>query len=277
MDISTSLKKLFFMLMSYFSSGIPSAMLFYGSPVPLELLSRFDMVIVEPEYLADPTALSSSGSDVFAYISVGEINHSRSWHSDIPGSWLLGVNKDWSTSIVNLDEPGWQDHLLSKQMQPLWNAGYRGFFLDTLDSYQISTLNTALRKRQRKALIKIVQAMHERFPGVKIIVNRGFDLFPDIADLVVGVAAESLFKRWDASQSKYTDVPDEDRKWLSDQLSRLKSEHNLQVLVIDYLPYSRRDEARDIAKKISALGFIPIVTNYSMDMIGISSIEVWAK
>lgn len=52
--------------------------LFYGKPVPTELLSHFKQVLVESDNIDNIEQLISKGVDVFAYLSVGEINASFS-------------------------------------------------------------------------------------------------------------------------------------------------------------------------------------------------------
>ena len=47
----------------------------------------------------------------------------------------------------------------------------------------------------------------------------------------------------------------------AENLERVRSEYKLPVIAIDYTPPGARDIARDTARKIAALGFIPWVTN----------------
>lgn len=106
----------------------PSTAFFYGRPAPVDLLSHFKQVVVEPENMDNLDQLKAMGTEVFAYISVGEINPSRSWYSEIPQSWFLGNNEGWGSSIVDLTQQGWHDYLINNYMTRLWKEGYRGFF-----------------------------------------------------------------------------------------------------------------------------------------------------
>ncbi|MEF3074848.1 endo alpha-1,4 polygalactosaminidase [Methylobacter sp. Wu1] len=255
----------------------PSTAFFYGKPMPVDLLSHFEQVVVEPENIDNIDPLTAKGIQVFAYLSVGEINPSRTWHAEIPKHWLLGKNTDWGSSIVDLSKKEWRDHLINKQIAPLWQRGYRGFFLDTLDSYQLIIKDPRHRLVQQQALIDLIRTIHRRFPGIQLILNRGFDLLPHIGKYAVAVAAESLFQRWNAVSNSYSEVPESDRAWLLKKLNEAHDQYGLQVIVIDYVPPKQKTLARDVANRIAALGFTPWVSNPPMDMLGIGSVEVFPR
>lgn len=255
----------------------PSTAFFYGKPVPVDLLAHFEQVVVEPDNIANIEPLTAKGISVFAYLSVGEINQSRSWFAEIPKTWILGENKAWGSSIIDLNNKDWQDYVINKLMAPLWERGYRGFFLDTLDSYQLITEDPNLRLIQQQALVNLIKTMHNRFPGIKLIFNRGFELLPEVASYAVALAAESLFQRWDAGLASYSEVPEADRNWLLTKLNQIHAQYGLQIIVIDYVSPAQRELAREVAEKISALGFTPWVSNPSMDMLGVGSLEVFPR
>jgi polysaccharide biosynthesis protein PelA len=261
---------------SYVSAN-PSTAFFYDKPMPIELLSHFKQVVVEPDNIDDIEQLISKGVDVFAYLSVGEINTSRPWYAEIPETWLVGKNTAWGSHIVDLSQKAWQEYVIDKLMTPLWERGYRGFFLDTLDSYLLITKDTKYRLVQQQALIDLIREMHRRFPDAKLILNRGFELLPNVAGDVIAVAAESLFQGWNASSNSYGEVKESDRGWLLNKLNQVHDQYGLQIIVIDYISPKQRDLAREVADKISELGFTPWVSNPAMDMMGIGSLEVFPK
>jgi uncharacterized protein (TIGR01370 family) len=255
----------------------PNIAFFYGKPVPVDQLTHFEQVVVEPDNIDNIEPLTSKGIGVFAYLSVGEISQSRSWFPDIPKNWLLGENKVWKSSIVDLANKDWQDYVINKQIAPLWDKGYRGFFLDTLDSYQLITEDPNFRMVQQQALVNLIRTMHTRFPGIKLILNRGFEVLPDVAGYAVALSAESLFQRWDTATNSYGEVPQVERDWLLDKLNQVHAQYGLQIIVIDYVSPEKKELAREVAARITALGFTPWVSNSSLDMMGIGSLEVFPR
>lgn len=244
----------------------PSTAFFYGSPIPVPALSQFERVVVEAENVKDLAGLRVAGADVFAYVSVGEAEGWRATARALPPELFMGNNVAWHSRIADLTQPGWRDYLIEQRMAGLWSEGYRAFFLDTLDSYQIALKDPQAQDAQAKALVEIIRAMHRRFPGVQLLFNRGFAVLPEAGPLAVGLVAESLFQRWNPMTQAYERVSDEDHDWLLAQLKQARS-RRLPITVIDYVPADQPELARETARKIAALGFAAWVSTPGLDMI----------
>lgn len=256
--------------------ALESAAYFYGSQPPVNELAMFSKVVVEPDHLsdADMQRLQSAGSLVFAYISIGETGRERSWYIDTRREWEIGENRAWNSAVMDMTNIAWQEFILERLVKPLSDRGYDGLFLDTLDSYRLITDEPEKQKMQEKGLADFISRLHQRFPGMKILLNRGFEVIPDVHDQVDGIVAESLFQRWDPAKRIYTAVPEEDRRWLKETLQEIHTSYRLPVHVIDYVDPANRNLARETARKIEDLGFTPWVTNASLDMLGISTLEI---
>lgn len=250
----------------------------YGSQPPWELLSAFDQVVLEPDHVP-PQQLHrlAASSEVYAYVSVGEVSADRLWSDRLPASWILGENSDWNSAVIDQSQPQWPEFFLREVIEPLHRKGFRHFFLDTLDSYQLVTATPAQRAAQVAGMVRLIRLLKTRHPDSKLFLNRGFELLPEIHSLVEAVAAESLFAGWDPASRVYRPVPESDRNWLVERLDAVKRDYGLPVTVIDYLPAARRDEARQVAEKIRKLGFTPWVTNARLDLMGPGDIEVMPR
>src|SRR6185436_13877474 len=75
----------------------PSVAFFYGKPVPVAELGRFDWVVVEPDHLAPRglDELQRAGVTVFAYLSLGETAPDA-----IDAASILGRNAPWGSVVV---------------------------------------------------------------------------------------------------------------------------------------------------------------------------------
>lgn len=251
---------------------LPLTAFFYGAQVPASALAKFERVVVEADQVPDLRLLRAAGADIFAYVSVGEAEGWRSSARALPPEWFLGCNASWGSRIADLTHPGWRHYLLDERMAGLWATGYRAFFLDTLDSYRIATKDAAQERAQTAALVQLVTAMHDCFPGVKLLLNRGFDVLPEVAQLCVGVVAESLFQGWHAGLKAYVRVSKADRRWLLNRLNDAKDRFGLPVTVIDYVSPAEPALARDTARRIAALGFSPWVSGPGLDVL-----PIWAS
>jgi len=252
----------------------PSVAFHYGARPPVDMLQAFDVAVVEPDSGFDPRRANTPNTAWFAYVSVGEVLPSRAYFKDIPKAWLAGSNDAWSARVVDQAADGWPAFYVDKVIAPLWERGYRGFFLDTLDSYQLVAKTDAARARQEAGMVRVIQAIKARYPEAKLLFNRGFEILPQVHSLAYAVAFESLFRGWNQAQGAYTEVSQQDRDWLLNQARIVRDEYKLPVISIDYCPPTDGKCRRDTARRIRALGITPYVTDSGLQTVGVGAFEV---
>ncbi|MET1489688.1 bifunctional glycoside hydrolase 114/ polysaccharide deacetylase family protein [Uliginosibacterium paludis] len=257
-------------------AALQSVGFYYGADTRLQEFHAFDVTVVDPDHGFDPELWRRGSGELYAYVSVGEVHPSRSWAGEIPQSWKLGRNEAWASTVMDQRNPAWREFALTRIFAPLWQRGYRGFFLDTLDSYQLGGA-AADPAAQQAGLVSLIRALRTRFPGIRLIANRGFELLPDIGSELEAIAAESLYRGWNQSARQYREVPEADREWLLARLEEAHQRYRLPVIVIDYLPPAQRAQMRDTARRILQHGFIPWVASGQLDTLGMSRIEVMPR
>ncbi len=255
----------------------PAVAFYYGSEPPWDELHAFDWAVVEPDHVT-PAALQQGGdTTLFAYVAVGEVDRDRDYLGAIPKEWQLGTNRAWNSIVIDQAQPQWPAFFADHVIAPLWQKGFRAFFLDTLDSYQLFAKDAAARARQEAGLVAVIREIKRRYPDAQLLLNRGFEILPQVHELVAGLAAESLYAGWDPANGRYGPVAADERQWLLGQLKQVRERYRLPVIVIDYLPPGQRAQARQVAAKISAQGFIPWVTDHDLTMLGVGSLEVMPR
>lgn len=248
---------------------------YYGAELPEELLDHYDLVVVDPDFHPKlPSLAAGRRARPVAYVSIEEVGPGRSWARELPDGWLLGRNEAWGSHVVDVRQPGWREFMLARVLEPLWAAGYRAFFFDTLDSHVLALSDQAGREACGQAVAAFIAAAVQRFPGAHIVLNRGFELLPAVGHLVHGVVAESLFAGWDATHQHYTKVQEADRAWLLSRLQEARVRHGLHVTVIDYVPPEKKEKRREVARRIASLGFVPWVSRPALDDLGTGLVEV---
>ncbi|WP_298212759.1 bifunctional glycoside hydrolase 114/ polysaccharide deacetylase family protein [Acidovorax sp.] len=231
----------------------------------------FDLLVVDPGHTKTSTPPELPGTDIYAYVSVAEALPSRPDYKDIPAEWKMARNGDWKSDVIDQTPEQWPDFFATQVIAPLWKQGYRGFFLDTLDSYRLAAKFD--EEAQQRGLVRVIETLHQRFPGIQLILNRGFEIVPRVRDKIRMVAAESLYQGWNARTQRYESVKEADRQWLQNQLRTIRERDGIPALVIDYVPPHDRALTRSTAARIQADGFIPWVTDSALSTIGIGSIE----
>ncbi len=255
----------------------PNVAFFYGKSLPADELRAFDIAVVDPLSEADPKTFNSTHSELFAYVSVGEVHPSRAYVRDLPAGWLIGENPIWHSRIVDQAAPEWPEFFLERVIAPLWQRGYRGFFFDALDSFRLVATTPAQRRAQEQGLARVIELTKSRYPNAKLIFNRGFEILPAVGKHAYAIAAESLFDGWDQRSGRYVEVTPGERESLVRELTAAKTHYGLPVIVIDYVRIGERARARRTANQIKALGFIPWVTSAELDQLGVGAIEVMPR
>lgn len=258
-------------------SRTPNIAFHYGSKPPVDSLQAFDIAVVEPDSGFDPHTAATPNTQWFSYVSIGEVAPSRSYLKDIPTAWLIGNNDAWGARVVDQAAEGWPAFYVDKVIAPLWQRGFRGFFLDTLDSYQLKAKTDAERARQEAGMVAVIRAIKARYPEAKLIFNRGFEILPQVNQMAYAVAFESLYRGWDQGGKRYTEVSEADRNWLLGQARTIREQYRLPVISIDYCPPAERKCARDTAARIRALDIIPYVADPGLQTVGIGNIEVMPR
>ncbi|WP_245727638.1 endo alpha-1,4 polygalactosaminidase [Nitrosovibrio tenuis] len=243
---------------------------YYGSRPPVDDLRHFDQIVIQPSQVLphEKAALLKLDSLIFAYVSFGEIARNSEDMPRIKTSWSIGVNPAWNSLVMNMNDPGWHEYLLEHHFARLWREGYRAFFLDTVDSYLIVTAEGKQREEQETGLVALLAEVKRRFPGCKLILNRGFEVLDRASQYADGMVAESLFHGFDPVTGKHAPTKEENRTWLLNQLSRAQNEFKVPVTVLDYVEPGNWAEAEKTAREIVKLGFMPWVANGDLTWLG---------
>lgn len=259
------------------NNNAPNYAFYYGDVPPVDALQAFDKVVVDPASNLDPQNVSTPNTKWLAYVSVGEVEGWRDYADKIPKQWLQGNNPDWKTKVIDQSSPDWPAFFVANVITPLWNRGYRGFFLDTLDSYQLVAKTPEARAQQQAGLIAVIQAIKSTYPEADLVLNRGFEILPQVSNLVSAVALESLYRGWNQRAGHYTEVSEKDRQWLLGQIQTIRDNYQLPVIAIEYCAPEDTACADFATTQIRQLGVIPYVTDGALSTIGRGLIQVMAR
>lgn len=257
-----SLKRLLLLAIIFCNQAFSqqSAAVFYGSQIPVNQLCNYNIIIVDPYSDLNPKR-DCPNSKIFAYASLGEVSLDSPYFKLIQPNWVIGKNEAWNNNkVLDQTNPGWQKFFLNQIIEPLWQKGYRGFFLDTLDSYYLAVHDPKLQEKQIKGMVETIRQIKIRHPDAKIILNRGFVLLPYIHSDIYAVLIESLYNAWHQQERAYEETPPAERKQLFEEINKIRA-MNLPIIIVDYLPPNQQYKAKELAEQLSKQGFIPWITD----------------
>jgi polysaccharide biosynthesis protein PelA len=248
-----------------------SAVVYYGPNTPYALLAGHDYIIVQPGHTdTNTTGFKSNQDHMYAYISVGEAEAGAWYFKDIKSEWVLGANGLWSSKVMDISNPEFHKFMLDNVIGDLRKKGFRHFFFDTLDSYQIIAKDDKERQRMKAGLIRFVKAFHKQYPDAKLILNRGFEIIDEVHEAIEAVLFESLFLGLSSKDLGYTEMTPQQREWLMIHVNRIKA-YGKPVIAVEYAKDTHSKNAHDVCKRIKALGIIPYIGDRALQHVGLSS------
>ena len=248
-----------------------SAIVYYGDKISYPMVGIHDYIIVQPAL----TNVHTHGFDVYkdkmyAYVSIGEIDKNIKEYAKVKKSWIVAQNKAWGSDVLDLTNPEYQEFFFKEMIEPQIKRGFKNFFFDTLDSYQLAKQSASQKAKSEAALAYMINSFHKRYPDSKLVINRGFEIIDKVYKSVQAVLFESYYRGLGGSKLSYKEVSASDRKWLDIYIKKIKS-YNLDVICVDYLDLKDMDLAKKIIKKIKHKGMIPYISDKDLTSYGKSS------
>lgn len=257
-----------------------------------DALSKRGAAIIEvasqtPESIA---AIRKNGTLAIGYISAGEDANLRKGDEKGPGGFDSAYydrnnddkpdrNETWNSYYTNAGSEAWIQHFLGEAKRLREEYGVDGFFLDTVESFTLYTEN-------RKPMVALIRKLREENPEAIIVLNRGWDLLPDLDGTVDGLMYESFTLSYDFGTKSYVRMRpsalDEGREIVERFLRPAQEKHGLVVLALDYAAGPEEPSIQDSVDRAVSFNMIPEISNIYLDKIYDHKFigkkgEVWQK
>lgn len=240
---------------------------YYGKAEDWRSFQHLDVVVFDADQHPPIAPLKAHGVKVLAYLSVAEIAPYRSFSEEMLAmpDFVIGRQPQWNASIVDIRNPVWREHMLVKQLPAIIAQGFDGVMIDTLDSALAQyALDPARFAGTREAAIQLIRDIRQNIPASSLImVNRGFDIAPDIADKIDILLAESIMV--DARQQPFQLF--EKSVYLShvERLQQLQRKNaHLSIFTLDYFDTGDMNARQDIECTQRSHGFSPYVATLDL-------------
>jgi polysaccharide biosynthesis protein PelA len=244
---------------------------YYGHPVEPELFKPYNPIVLEPGNFPEIPFALKENKVVYAYLSLGEISKERPYFNEAKElGLLLGENPNWPGSYyVDVRQESWARLVLDRLIPALLVQGFQGIFLDTLDdAIYLEQSDPDIYKGMKKGAVQLVQLIRVYFPNVHIMLNRSYELLPEVGSFIDALVAESLYTEYSFSKKIYEYVPADQYasrvQWLQQVQKKFPY---LQIFSLDYWYPEQLEVIENIYAKERENGFRPYVSVIGLDQI----------
>lgn len=250
--------------------GAKSWAVLYHSGTPITDLFNIDLLVLDPKSGYDVRTLTNRGQTVLAYLSIGEVENYRSYFARVKGAGaVLMENENWPGSyFVDIRKKMWARLLIEEVIPDLLRQGFNGLMLDTIDNPIYLATQGAKYKGMDKAAIRLVKAIRHHYPDIHIMLNRGFEILPDVAKSLDSVLAESTFTTYNFANKKAEKLTPVQRDYYFTALEKATKENKgLQVYSLDYWDPEDLITIRSIYHFQRAYGHVPYVSTIELNKV----------
>lgn len=231
-------------------------------------IAQFDVAVLDADAHPDLDALSAARTLKLGYVSLCEAGDYRwFWPEIAERNWVVGRNPEWGGYLIDVRSREWQNLLLDHIVPKILNQGFDGLFLDTVDTAEYLEKYHPQVKRagMMAAVVELIRAIRVRFPGVVIVMNRGYAVLEQVVAAIDGVVAESIFTTTAETGLRFR-TPAEMQAEL-ELLKRMHKRHGITVFSLDYFDAALESEVETLILRARSAGFVPYVSTRELDKI----------
>lgn len=231
----------------------------------------YRLVVFDADRHPPLASLKARDRSLLGYLSLGEVEEGRAHYRAVEAEGLLLMrNQYWQESrMVDLRDPRWRARVLDQLVPAVLAKGFDGVFLDTLDNAaHLERLEPERFRGMTAAARDLVLAMRARFPQARIMLNRAFEILPEVEQAIDIVLGEAVFATYDFEREEYGLLRDDLNRRYVDMLKAAKARRPaLVVCTLDYWDPGNPEGIARIYRVQRAHGFAPYVATIALDRI----------
>lgn len=241
---------------------------YYDDKLPASAFEPYDVIAFDSDAHPPITDLKGRGKILLGYISFGEAEKYRSYFKDVKSrGLLLGESPLWKGHYyVDVRKAEWTTMLLDELIPPILAQGFDGIMIDTIDSVVYPEIEHPDKyPGMKQGAINLIKAVRARYPNIKIMLNRGLEILPEVASEIDMVMAESIYTDWTPNPKKPVLVKEAEYKAYLDMIAKAQAiSPKLKIYSMDYWNMKDAKGVKRIYKVQRANGFVPYVS--TMDL-----------
>lgn len=211
---------------------------YYGDSAPIEAFDPYNPIVFHSDSHPPIDPLLKKKKEVLGYLYFGEIDERSRWFSIAKEkNLLIKENPDWKGAwFTDLRNPLWKQLLFEQIIPDMIAQGFNGLLIDQVDvSIALEHQNPKKYAGMTQASVDLIAAMHKQFPNLKLMLNRGYELLPQVGDFIDYELAETLYTSYNFQTQQYYVRPKEEFRWQLSQLNDARFQFpHLVVFSLDY-------------------------------------------
>jgi len=244
---------------------------YYGNQLPPSAFSSYDVIVFDSDNHPDLAPLKDK--TVLGYLSLGEAESYRNYYNDLKKQKLLLTdNKAWKNhAVIDIRKPEWKAYVLDILIPATLKQGFDGVMLDTIDSpLALEHDNAKKYAGMREAAADLIGSIRVRYPTMKIMLNRGFEVLPQVAEEIDMVMAETVYTDWQPGKKPVIQSKEQVDAYVATLAEVKRIAPAVKIYSIDYWPAKDTTQVADIYAFQRQAGFVPYVAP-SLDLQSIGS------
>ncbi len=241
----------------------------YGATTDPVLARMCALLVLEPHHARPIAPLRAPGSILLGYVSFGEVERSRPYFAALEKAGALkAANPNWPDArLADLRHPAWRAAVLDQLVPAILALGYDGIFIDTMDNAEaMERQDPVANKGMVAAGVTLIAAVRARFPRMRIMLNRGYALLPDVAPKIDYLLGEAMASRWNFATKRHELLSDSDWDWQAGRLRAAKARNPaLGLMTLDYWDPADTKQVAALYARERAAGFSPYVATLALD------------
>lgn len=205
------------------------------------------------------------------YLNLGEIEQSRDyWEWAKSKGVILQENPNWQQEhYIDIRSKDWFAYVLEVLVPSILFKRYDGIFIDTLDSpIDLERRDKEKYNGMQAAAIRLIKAIRYQYPEILIMVNRAYEILPEIGSDIDMILGEGVFSTYLFKDKKYALVSQEDRDYQVNLLKEMKLKFpHLEIMTLDYWDPEDKAQIEEIYRIQKESGFNPYVSTWELNKV----------
>lgn len=231
----------------------------------------YKLVVLDADRHPPLAAIRAPGRPALGYISLGEVEEGRAHFKAVEADGILLMrNEHWQESrMVDLRDARWRRRVLDDLVPAILKRGFDGLFLDTLDNAaHLERVDPRTYAGMTAAARGLVLALRAKFPAARIMLNRAFEILPEVERAIDIVLGEAVYAAYDFEREEYGLVREDLYRRYVGELKAAKARRpELTVCTLDYWDPGNPEGIKRIYRVQRANGFAPYVATIALDRI----------